>query len=127
RPRRRVDPLIRPVGLAPVRPLDALDRPACRATGLADGGARAAEQSTRGRDGYEQKPGEHERDPDDEGTRVTEDLRQAAPECRTDGASMGVAERDHQPHDAESEARTERAEVDDLRTDEHQPADTEEL
>ena len=101
RPRRRVDPLVRPVGLAPVGPLDALERPARRAPGLAHGVAGAAEQSAGGGAGDEQEPGEHERDADDEGARLAEDLREAAPECRADGASVGVAERDHQPHDAD--------------------------
>ncbi|MCZ7587738.1 MAG: hypothetical protein M5U27_02505 [Gaiella sp.] len=80
---------------------------------------RAAQDRSSGGSGDEERPGEHERDTEDERSRFSHDPRKPTAECPADLTSVALTQRDHQPDQADRETGAERAQVDDLAADEH--------
>ena len=116
----RVRLRVRPVG-----PLDALDRTARGRAGLADRVTRAPQERSCRRARDEQHAGEDERCPDDQRAGPADDAREATAQRAAESAAVLLAERDHEPDEADGEPGAERPEVDERAADEHQPTDPE--
>ena len=71
-------------------------------------------------------PAMNERHADDQRAGLADHVSEAAAERAADGASFVIAERDHEARRRRREPGAERAQVDELAADEHQPADAEE-
>ena len=125
-PRRGLDPVGGRLGIAPVGPLDALDRAPGGAARLPDGVPRASQQRARRGARDEQEPGEDQRNADDQRPRLADHVCEAAPERRADGAAVALPQGDHQPEEADREAGAERPQVDQFAANEHQAADADE-